>query len=137
MARPTKRPKAIPTPGAALPDTSKDYDTMIGVKASEAPNSLVGFMDDEDVAQDDLDQQQTWEKLWGGMPKYQPRNTEPIKQLMLNFDSWEDYWKFANLIDFALTEKTKSIYYPPRTTTVLDVFRWVDDGDAAAEEAND
>jgi len=121
----------------AVPDTSEDYEQMLGVKHEEAPRGLTEFMDDDDVSEDDLDSLNTWEKLWGGMPKYQPRNTEPVKQLMLNFDTWEDYWAFAKFIDFQLTEKTKSIYYPPRATTVLDVFRWVDDGEADAEASDD
>lgn len=125
-----RKPKNMP----ANNDTSESYDQMLGVKAQDAPRGLTDFMDEEDQSADDLDQMQTWEKLWQGMPKYQPRNTEPVKQLMLNFDTWEDYWAFAKLIDFQLTEKTKSVYYPPRQQTVPDVFRWVDENAGEDDE---
>jgi hypothetical protein len=127
--------KTAPKIGTAgIPNTAKTYEHFIGKKSEEAPRALTDFMDEEDVL--DENDPLTWENLWGGMPMYVPNNNEPIKQVIISFDSMEDYEAFGRVTGIPLTPKTKSAYYPPRAQTVLDVFRWVDDGEADKEEAD-
>lgn len=105
-------------------DTSETYNDMINETAAVKKASLADFFDDEE-----LDGAVDYEFLYGGMPKYVPNNSEPIKQLIVSFNSWEDYDKFSQLVGGVLTRKTKSIFFPVREARVLDNYRWLDDGE--------
>lgn len=111
-----------------VPDTSETYNDMLTATQPKVASSLADFYEDEE-----LDGAVDYEFLFGGMPKYTPNNSEPIKQLIVSFNSWEDYDEFSKLLGGILTRKTKSIFFPVREARVLDNYRWVDDGEAADE----
>lgn len=76
---------------------------------------------------DDLDELTWWKKEWQNMPEYNQEDLEPIKQLIISFDSYEDYFSFGELIDQNLTKKTKSIWYPKLKKTTFTNMRYIQD----------
>jgi len=54
-----------------------------------------------------------WEREWHDMPEFIQEDKEPIKQLIVSFNNFEDYKRFAKLINQPLTRKTQSIWFPP------------------------
>ena len=49
---------------------------------------------------------------WVGMPEFVQEKKEPFKELIIRFDSEDDYLDFQRLINQKLTNKTKSIWHP-------------------------
>jgi hypothetical protein len=60
----------------------------------------------------DLDQFTIWKKEWKGMPEFIQEDLEPVKQIIVNFEKYEDYKVFIKLINQNLTSETKSIWFP-------------------------
>jgi hypothetical protein len=52
---------------------------------------------------------------WVGMPEFVQEKKEPFKELIVRFDTEEDYKEFQNLISQKLTNKTKSIWHPQKS----------------------
>ena len=57
---------------------------------------------------------------WQGMPEFEQEAYQEYKQLLIRFDTKEDYQVFAQLIGQNLTEQTKSIWYPERPEQISD-----------------
>jgi len=53
-----------------------------------------------------------WELEWVGMPEYSHKDLKPIKQLIISFESYDDYFQFSELVGQKLTRKTQSIWFP-------------------------
>lgn len=51
-------------------------------------------------------------ELWKGMPEFEPKEVNEYKQLIVHFETEEDYKKFEGLVEQKLTENTKYIWYP-------------------------
>lgn len=49
---------------------------------------------------------------WVGMPEFVQEKKQPYKELVVRFETEEDYKNFQKLIGQNLTLKTKSIWYP-------------------------
>lgn len=49
---------------------------------------------------------------WVGMPEYEGEDQSGVKDLIIHFNTMEDYRNFAKLVGQNLSEKTKSIWYP-------------------------
>jgi hypothetical protein len=49
---------------------------------------------------------------WVGMPEFDQQKKEPFKQLIIRFETENDYLEFQTLINQKLTNKTKSIWHP-------------------------
>jgi hypothetical protein len=65
------------------------------------------------------------ESEWQGMPEYNQPNNGAFRQIVVEFDNDEDVEEFGKLIQQSLTEKTKSMWFPPRDRNdVVDLF-WV------------
>ena len=59
------------------------------------------------------------------MPEYNQPNNGAFRQIVVEFDNDEDVEEFGKLIQQSLTEKTKSMWFPPRDRNdVVDLF-WV------------
>lgn len=54
-------------------------------------------------------------EVWQGMPEFNSTALEH-KQLIINFETIDDYYKFAELVNQNLTDKTRSIWIPERIT---------------------
>ncbi len=52
------------------------------------------------------------EKEWQGMPEFENKNGYGWKQLVVHFETEEDFTEFQKRIGQKLTEKTKSIWFP-------------------------
>jgi len=59
------------------------------------------------------------------MPTFDQNDNPPWKQLYVNFRNEEDYNAFAKLIDQALSEKSKSIWYPKLDIEENSLNRWI------------
>lgn len=65
------------------------------------------------------------ESEWQGLPEYNQPHNGAFRQIVVEFDNDEDVEEFGNLIGQSLTEKTKSLWFPPRDRNdVADLF-WV------------
>lgn len=49
---------------------------------------------------------------WVGMPEFVQEKKQPFKELIIRFDTENDYLDFQRLINQKLTNKTKSIWHP-------------------------
>ena len=54
-------------------------------------------------------------EVWQGMPEFNSTALDH-KQLIINFETIDDYYKFAELVNQKLTDKTRSIWIPERIT---------------------
>lgn len=54
-------------------------------------------------------------EVWQGMPEFNSTALN-YKQLIINFETMDDYYKFAELVGQKLTDKTRSIWIPKRIT---------------------
>jgi hypothetical protein len=52
--------------------------------------------------------------LWKGMPDFEQEGVKPYKDLIIHFETREDYEEFARIINRTLTSATKSLWYPER-----------------------
>lgn len=105
------------------------YDNCLDVKAEDEINSLTKYLElseEEKKALEEEDDKE-WKKLWRGMPEYDQENNPPYKKLFISFRSKEDYDEFAKLVDQALTEKTKSIWYPKLDRDANRLLRWIEE----------
>jgi len=73
----------------------------LDVSSLQAEMEMLNRKDIPDVNLEDL-----------GMPAMDNDGAEAYKQLVVNFNTAEDYQAFQELIGQELTDKTKSIYYP-------------------------
>jgi len=108
-----------------------EYDNCLDVKASEEMNSLTKYLDLSEDEKKSLeeDESKEWKNLWKGMPEFDQENNPPYKKLIISFRSKEDYDEFAKLVDQALTEKTKSIWYPKLDRDANRLLRWIEEND--------
>jgi hypothetical protein len=53
-----------------------------------------------------------WEAEWKDMPEYIQEDLEPVKDIMVHFETIEDMEAFAELVGQEITLKTKGIWYP-------------------------
>ena len=49
---------------------------------------------------------------WVGMPEFVQEKKEPYKELIVRFETEQDYQDFQKVIEQRLTFKTKSIWFP-------------------------
>lgn len=120
--------KASIDTGKKIKDTSSEYDDFVGKKDEKSmPGTLEGFLGEK--IEGPITEQQAWQKLWKDMPRHKANNTEPVKSLTVHFDTWEDYWKFGKATGQSLTEKTKKMYWPPKSNMIHDHIRWVNEND--------
>ena len=59
-----------------------------------------------------FDKGEWWDEHWKGMPEFVQKDLEPVKQLIVNFENWEDYDAFGKLIEQKLTTATRAVWYP-------------------------
>jgi len=110
-------------------DTSKDFDDCIGKKDTEnKPASLADFLGLKDSPENEKDawKEMQYKEHWKGMPSFDAKNVEAVKQLIVNFESEEAFLAFSEIVGTQLTKKTRSVWYPPmeRTTSILN--RWIE-----------
>jgi hypothetical protein len=55
----------------------------------------------------------SWEEEWKDMPEYVQEDLEPVKDIMVHFETLEDMKAFSELIGQEITLKTKGVWFPP------------------------
>lgn len=66
-----------------------------------------------------------YDQHWQNMPDFKQEDCGAKRQIIVSFDNEEDVQKFAQLINQNITDKTKSIWFPPREkNNVKDLF-WI------------
>jgi hypothetical protein len=53
-----------------------------------------------------------WRKEWQSMPEFTQEDTQPFKQMIVNFETEQDYRDFSKFMGQSMTFKTKSIWFP-------------------------
>lgn len=66
-----------------------------------------------------------WEKEWVGMPEFDQPNKEPMKTLMVHFESEEGVQEFSKLVDQKVGYTTKYIWFPKIERRVLKVMEYI------------
>lgn len=94
-------------------ELDKEYDNFMHTSTEE--NVLF------EVAEDPVT------KSWKGMPSFSNEKNEAHKTINVRFRCKEDYDKFAELLSVSLTDKTKSMWYPPLGKNENTLFNWSED----------
>ena len=55
-----------------------------------------------------------WKEHWKNMPEFIQEDKQAVQKIIVNFEKYEDVERFAKLVGYKLTKKTKSIWYPYR-----------------------
>ncbi len=58
------------------------------------------------------DELTTWYQEWQGMPEFEQKNLEPVKSVIVHFESLADLAEFARLVGQRITPMTQSIWFP-------------------------
>ena len=78
-------------------------------------NTLFEWSDDDDPRRE-----------WRGMPEFNQPDNSAYRQIIVSFDTEQGVQEFARLIGQHVTDKTKSLWFPPRErNNVVDLF-WFD-----------
>ena len=71
----------------------------------------------------EIDDADEYETEWRGMPEFNQPDNGAFRQIIISFDDQAGVDKFAKLIGQSLTDKTKSVWFPPRPMNkVADLF---------------
>ena len=71
----------------------------------------------------EIDDADEYEIEWRGMPEFNQPDNGAFRQIIISFDDQAGVDAFAKLIGQSLTDKTKSIWFPPRPMNrVADLF---------------
>lgn len=105
-----------------------NYDPDIELLAAIAEEVDISDMYFEDelaalVARDQNEDEGTNDpvEVWQGMPEF---NGDAIanKSIHVHFESMDDYYQFAELVNQKLTDKTRSIWFPPKPESIAQVY---------------
>jgi hypothetical protein len=102
----------------------KFEDCLDVLQTVEDPtNDLTAFLGEEP----ELPQSDNWREHWKGMPEFVQENKEPFKKINVCFQTKEDFLAFRELLNQPMTEKTKTIWYPPFDREKNSLFSWIED----------
>ena len=78
-----------------------------------------------------------WEESWQGMPEFDQRNLmKGTQKIVVHFKNQAHVQAFAKLIGQKLTEKTRSIWYPPAPIGRYSNKKYIDVPNAGTKEGN-
>ena len=101
-----------------------DFDDCVevlqeGVK--DTTSDLSAFLGEDEVITDN------WRDHWKGMPEFVQEDKKPYKKINVCFQTKEDFEAFRALMQQPITDKTKTIWYPPFDREKNSLFTWVED----------
>ena len=101
-----------------------DFDDCVevlqdGVK--DTTSDLSAFLGEDEVMTDN------WRDHWKGMPEFVQEDNKPYKKINVCFQTKEDVEAFRALMQQPITDKTKTIWYPPFDREKNSLFTWVED----------
>ena len=85
-------------------------------------NDLSAFLDGEDEVITEH-----WRDHWKGMPEFVQEEKKPYKKINVCFQTKEDFDAFRKLQNQPMTDKTKTIWYPPFDREKNSLFAWIED----------
>lgn len=85
-------------------------------------NDLSAFLDGEDEVITEH-----WRDHWKGMPEFVQEEKKPYKKINVCFQTKEDFDAFRKLLNQPMTDKTKTIWYPPFDREKNSLFAWIED----------
>lgn len=89
----------------AKPDARAAFDPETFAEPNVAPT--------QDAEQPPLfDKGEWWEQMWKGMPEFIQEDQEPVKSILVHFETRADMESFAELVKQRITLNTKSIWWP-------------------------
>tara|TARA_R100001530_G_scaffold104276_3_gene72614 strand:+ start:7133 stop:7774 length:642 start_codon:yes stop_codon:yes gene_type:complete len=88
-------------------DEMKIEELLDGLIAED--DSVSEFLSSLTGGYDPLVGNEDWEEHWKGMPEYENEDLTYFRAIQMNFMNQEDVDRFAELIDYNITDKTKSI----------------------------
>ena len=68
-----------------------------------------------------------WQKEWKGMPEFIQNDQEPKFSVRVNFETEDDLYAFAKLVDQKITFRTQSIWYPKVDAVKVINKMWVNE----------
>lgn len=71
-------------------------------------------------------QDNEWQIEWKNMPEFVQKDKEPVQKIVVNFETYEDVLKFAKILEFSVTNKTKSIWFPIKEKDKPREYAYVD-----------
>ena len=81
----------------------------------------------------EIDDADEYETEWRNMPEFNQPDNGAFRHIIVSFDDQAGVDAFAKAIGQSLTDKTKSVWYPPRErNNVADLF-YVDEGTDGSE----
>lgn len=102
-----------------------EFETCLDVLDTPSEKALQGdlssFLDGEEKISEQ------WQDHWQGMPEFEQENKKPYKKLNVCFQTKEDFVQFRELMGQPMTEKTKTIWYPPFEREANSLFSWIED----------
>lgn len=63
---------------------------------------------------------------WTGMPEFVQEDREPIQKIVVNFATRDDVDAFAVIVGYALTPRSRSIWFPFKHRTNAAAFEYRD-----------
>jgi hypothetical protein len=102
-----------------------DFDDCLEVLVPEPQdetNPLEALMGDDDV-----ENSTRWQDHWKGMPHFEQEEAKPYKKLNVCFKTKEDFEAFRELVKCTMTDKTKTIWYPPFDREANSLYAWIDE----------
>lgn len=71
-------------------------------------------------------QEADWKQEWHDMPEFVQLDKKPCQKIVVNFQTHDDVKKFAELLGFSVTNKTKSIWFPIKEKDKPREYAYVD-----------
>lgn len=65
--------------------------------------------------------------VWREMPSYNQENKMGIQRIVVNFETYEDVRRFAQLLNLPITEKTRATWFPYKEKEDLSGFQVITD----------
>lgn len=73
-----------------------------------------------------FEQEPNWKEEWKEMPEFFQKDKKACQKIVVNFETYDDVIKFAELLGFSVTNKTKSIWFPIREKDKPREYAYVD-----------
>lgn len=68
-----------------------------------------------------------FETHWQNMPEFKQADKSAQRQIIVSFDNDDDVQAFAKLVGQNITEKTKSLWFPPREKQIVKDLFWIEE----------
>lgn len=92
----------------------KEIEQALSLKKFLSDQNLTSINDSAIANVGDNSSREEALKEWKGMPEFDQPDKQSFKHVIVHFENMQDFEAFFNLIDQEHTDKTKSIWFPPK-----------------------